>query len=190
MVEKNTRDEEEKYFQAESAEKKEKIRRRRQLEAVRQKEREGIAAALNTNEECAEEALSLGFDAETARLLPLVPLIQVAWADGKVTEAQLSEVEERAEKYGIKEGSPAHQFLVMLLEERPTDFFFARVSKLISHIVEEDPAGDISTNVLGWSKAVAEASGGFFGLTNPISKNEQKVLDEFAELFGVKSTRG
>ena len=74
----------------------------------------------------------------------------------------------------------------MLLEERPTDFFFERVSKLISHIVEENPGGDVRTNVLGWSKAVAEASGGFFGLTNPISKKEQKVLDEFAELFGVK----
>ena len=98
MVEKSTRDEEEKYFQAESAEKKEKLRRRRQLEAVRQKEREGIAAALNTSEACAEEAMNLGFDADTARLLPLVPLIQVAWADGKVTGAQLSEVEERAEK--------------------------------------------------------------------------------------------
>lgn len=177
--------EEEEFFQREDAEKKLRLRHKRQLEAVRQKERAEIARELNTNDDVAQEAMSLGFDAETARVLPLIPLIQVAWADGKITNAEAAKVTDKAEKFGLKQDTPAHAFLLMLLEEQPTDLFFDRVNQVIRHIVSDDPGGDISTNVLPWSKAVAEASGGFFGLTNPIHKKEQQVLDEFAELFGI-----
>ena len=185
MPKKETSDEEEEYFQREDVEKKAKLRRERQLEALRQQERANIAEALNTTEEIAQEALDLGFDAETARVLPMVPLIQVAWADGKVTRAQAEKVEKKAEKFGVEPDTPAHEFLHMLLEEEPTGVFFDRVNQVIRNIVDDDIDGDIRSNVIGWSKAVAEASGGFFGLTNPVSKNEKKVLDEFAELFGL-----
>lgn len=185
MPDKPGSDQEEEYFQRENAEKKAKIRRDRQLEALRDEERSHIAETLNTTEEVADEAMELGFDAETARVLPLVPLIQVAWADGKVTKAQSNEVKDKARKFGLDVDSPAFEFLELLLEERPTDVFFERANQVIRSIVDTDIEGDIRDNVLDWSKAVAEASGGFFGLTNPISKNERGVLDEFAELFEV-----
>ncbi len=185
MSKKQRSEEEEEYFQRESVEKKAKIRRERQLKALRQEERENIARALNTSEDVAEEAMELGFDAETARVLPLVPLIQVAWADGKVTGRQFDKVKVKAQKFGVEKDTPAYEFLELLLLEEPTGIFFDRVNKVIRNIVDDDPGGDIHTNVLSWSKAVAEASGGFFGLTNPISKNEGAVLDEFAEIFGV-----
>lgn len=187
MAEKRTskRDEEEEYFQREDAEKKAKIRRQRQLEALQQQERAEIARTLETSEEIAEEAMELGFDAETARVLPLVPMIQIAWADGKVTRAENAEVEAKAAQFGVHPDTAAHDFLELLLDEEPSDLFFERVNQVIHHIVDEDPGGDIRSNVLDWSKAVAEASGGFFGMANPISKAERKILDEFAELFGV-----
>ena len=53
----------------------EKLRRARELEALYRTEREGIATRLHTTQEVAEEALELGFSRETARVLPLVPLI-------------------------------------------------------------------------------------------------------------------
>lgn len=182
----NRRDEEEEYFQRESVEKTEKLRRQRQLEALREQERSSIADQLNTTEQVADEAMELGFDADTARVLPLVPLIQVAWADGKVTGAQADKVKQKAVKFGVKPDTPAAEFLGLLLEERPTGVFFDRVNQVIRHIVDDDIEGDIRSDVLAWSKAVAESSGGFFGLTNPISKNERRVLDEFAELFGLE----
>ncbi len=178
-------EEEEEYFQREDAEKKAKLRRERQLQALRDEERTSIADQLNTTEEIADEAMALGFDSETARVLPLVPLIQVAWADGKVTRAQAQKVQAKAQKFGVNPDTPAYEFLNLLLDEKPTGVFFDRVNQVIRSIVDDNIEGDIRSNVLGWSKAVAEASGGFFRLTNPISKNERKVLDEFAELFGV-----
>ena len=178
-------EEEEEYFKRESVEKKEKLRRERQLEALQEEERSNIAATLETSKDVAEEALALGFDAETARVLPLVPLIQVAWADGKVTRAQDEKVRQKARKFGVQPDTAADEFLALLLQEEPTGLFFDRVNQVIRHIVDDDPEGDVQSNVLDWSKAVAEASGGFFGLTNPISKHERAVLDELAELIGV-----
>ena len=181
----NRSDEEEEYFQREDIEKKAKLRRERQLKALRQEERANIAEKLNTSEEVAAEAMELGFDAETARVLPLVPLIQVAWADGKVTRAQADKVKTKAKSFGVEPDTPAYRFLNLLLDEQPTELFFRRVNKVIRSIVDDDPGGDIDSNVLDWSKAVAESSGGFFRLTNPISKREQSVLEELAAIIGV-----
>ncbi len=187
MAEKRStnRDEEEEYFHQEDTQKKAKIRRERQLKALRQKERAAIAKELNTSEEVAEEAMALGFDAETALVLPLVPLIQVAWANGKVSKAEAEKVNKKAAVFGLTSGTPACNFLNLLLEEQPTDLFFERANTVMSHIVEDDRTG-MGDNVLAWSKAVAEASGGFFGLANPIKKEQQKVLEDLARIFGVE----
>lgn len=189
MAKKETSDEEEEFFKREDAEKKARIRRKRQLEAVRQEERAGIAKALKTNDAVAEEAMGLGFDAETARVLPMVPLIQVAWANGRISGSEKDKVLEKAQKFGLTPDTPAYNFLTLLLDEQPTGLFFDRVNKVIRHIVTEDPGGEVSENVLNWSKAVAESSGGFFGLTNPVHKKEQQVLDELAEMFGVRDQK-
>lgn len=183
MVERTKREEEEKYFQAEDQEKMLDLRRKKQLDAVRRREREGIATVLSTSEEVAEEAMNLGFDAETVRVLPLITIIQVAWADGRVTGNEHDEVEEIASRYGIQGESSAHHFLMMLLKERPTDLFFDRVNNVIAHLLEDSPHADLRENLLEWSRDVAEASGGLFGLLNPISKKEQAVLEEFIRLF-------
>ncbi|RAL20558.1 hypothetical protein DL240_16100 [Lujinxingia litoralis] len=183
---KNPREEEEKYIKQQEAAKLQELRREKQLEAIRQQEREAIAASLNTDEEVAAEAMALGFDAETARVLPLLPLIQMAWADGTISNAETAKVQELADRFGIAEGTPAANFLTMLLEEEPTDHFFSRANVVIAHMIDEDPEGTMGEDMIKWSKAVAEASGGFFGLTNPIAKEEGALLDDFARLFGVK----
>ena len=178
--------EEEEYFLREDIEKELKLCRQKQLKVIQQRERTGIAKALNTSEAVADEAMKLGFDTDTARVLPLVPLIQAAWADGKITNAETKKILEKATLFGIEADTPASTFLHLLVEENPTPLFFERVNVVIKEIVEENPGGEVSSNVLAWSKAVAEASGGFFGLKNPIHKKQQAVLDELAALFGVQ----
>lgn len=180
-----TSDEEEEFFKREDAAKLAKMRRDRQLEAVRGTERSLISEALDTDEGLAQEVMSLGFDASTARVLPLIPLIQVAWADGKISRAEDRTIWEKALAFGVDKDSPAGEFLQLLLQERPSGIFFQRVNLIIGEIVEDDPGSDIASNVVGWSKAVAEASGGFFGLTSPIDVKEQRVLDDLADLFGI-----
>ena len=178
-------DEEEEYFKREDAARLAKIRRDRQIEAVRGAERSLISDALDTDEALAPEVMDLGFDAATARVLPLVPLIQVAWADGKITRAEDETVWEKAGEFGIEKDSPAGEFLGLLLQERPSGIFFERVNRIIQEIVTDSPESDIATNVLDWSRAVAKASGSFFGLRNPIGREENNVLKDLASYFGI-----
>ncbi|MBA2660969.1 MAG: TerB family tellurite resistance protein [Bradymonadaceae bacterium] len=177
--------EEEQYFQKEEREARERLRQEQQLAAIRLQERKGIAEALHTNDEIANEAMSLGFDADTAPVLPFVPIIQVAWADGNVSNAENRKVLELAGQYGLAEGSPAHNFLKLLISERPSAAFFARVTTLMQRIVKDNPDDSINSNLLDLCVAVAQASGGFFGLTNPIGKEERALLQEFAAAFSV-----
>ena len=114
-----------------------RMRREKQLKALRHDERDGIAVALQTSEEVAQEALELGFDQQTARVLPLVPLIQVAWADGSVSGAEARTVLQVAERADIKEGSPPHNFLKLMLDKKPSDLFFDRVDQVIRRLIEQ-----------------------------------------------------
>ncbi len=179
-------EEEEKYFKQRDLEKLAEARREQQLEAIRQQERESVQHVLQSSDEVAAEALALGFDSETARVLPLVPLIQMAWADGSVSTAENEKVLELAHQFGIDTDSPAHNFLTLLLGEQPSDVFFERVDRVIAHLVEENPGYWQDKSVVELAREVAEASGGFFNLTSPINAKEGKLLGRFAELFSVQ----
>jgi tellurite resistance protein len=181
----SSEEEEEKYIKRMEAEKLEEQRRERQLEALKLKEREKVREQLKTSEEVAEEALELGFDSTTARVLPLVPMIEMAWADGTVTSGENQRVLEIADQLGLEPGEPAHNFLKMMLFDRPSDLFFERVNRVIAHLIEDNPEEWEGKSVVEFSKEVAEASGGFFGLFDSISEEERRLLEEFAELFSV-----
>jgi tellurite resistance protein len=184
-----TSEEEEKYFEAKQAEWRSDIRRDKRLEAIQQEELEGVAEELNTSEDVAEEALNLGFDQETARVLPLVPLVEMAWADGTVSRAERNRVRELATNFGIDPDSEAFDFLELMLTEQPSDVFFDRVNRVVVHLTDSDPDTWDYETLVDLLESVAEASGGFFGLTNPINSDERAVLRDIAEYFEVESSR-
>ncbi|MCY7375286.1 MAG: hypothetical protein LH472_04860 [Pyrinomonadaceae bacterium] len=59
-----------------------------------------------------------------SKLIPLVPLVKTAWAEGRVTKRERHLVFEAANRFGIKEGTPAHRRLGEWLELPPTEEFF------------------------------------------------------------------
>lgn len=160
-----------------------KERRERQLKALQDQEQKDIAAALNTSEAVAAEALALGIDAATAPVLPLIPLIEVAWADGKLTQAESDKVLEIAQENGVKSAA-ALEFIELLLAKRPSQIFFDRINRVISAMVKES-GRNTGSSILEQAKAVAEASGGFFGLTNSVSSEEQELLDSLGKMFDI-----
>ncbi len=175
--------EEEKYIQKAEQDARARLRQERQLAAIRQQEREGIAQALGTNEEIAAAALELGFDADTAMVLPFVPILQVAWADGSVSRAERSQLLELGARYGLADHPAGLEFLELLISERPSDTFFAKVNALMERIVKENPTDMLHKNLLDMCVAVAQASGGFFGFTDAIGKEERALLEQFASMF-------
>jgi len=178
-------DEEDKYFERKQNEWRKDVRREKRLRAIRQQEKEGIEEVLDTSEEVADEALELGFDQDTARVLPLVPLIEMAWADGEVSSAEDRTVRELAKRFGLETDGEAFEFLTLMLREQPSDLFFERVNRVVARLVEEDPDKWDQNSLVELVEEVAEASGGFFGLTDPINSDERELLEEFAQLFDV-----
>ena len=175
---------EEKYIARKAVDKVHDQRRERQLQALRDEERSKIAVALHTSEDVAAEALELGFDATTSSVLPLIPLIQVAWVDGTMTESEAKKVLEIAKARNVH-APEALEFLNMMLAKRPSAVFFERTDRVIAHIIAQDPSNEATSDILELAKAVAEASGGFFGLKNPVGVEEKALLAELAELFNI-----
>ena len=174
--------EEDKYFQEVERERRERLRRERELEAIRSVERQHIARELATTDDIAAEAMELGFDAETSRVLPLIPLIEVAWADGSVTIKEQSTVLDAAKNHGIDEGSPAYNFLGRLLNERPSALFFERTNRVLMHLIQAKPESWMKKDLPTLCREVAEASGGFLGLFGEkISPAEMAIINELSD---------
>ncbi|MEM1348114.1 MAG: hypothetical protein AAGI01_06145 [Myxococcota bacterium] len=177
--------EEESYFKQRELERHEALRRERELKALRQEEREGIVQTLSTTEDIANEALELGFDAQTARVLPLVPMIEVAWADGTVSTDEESTVLDLAIRRGIERGTASYEFLQRLMTERPSSLFFERVNRVIMAMVASDPESWMTETLPELAIKVAEASGGFFGLGDKVAAEERELIEKLAEQLNV-----
>lgn len=178
--------EEEKFFQQREQERHDRQRRDSELAALAQVEREGIAANLQTDEDVAAEALALGFDAQTARVLPLMPLIQVAWADGSVSASEESKVLEFAESRNLMPETAPYRFLKRVLVDRPSDLFFERVNRVLMHIVQADPESWVKKSIPELCQEVAEASGGVLGIFGEkVSTEERELIDHLTAQFNI-----
>src|SRR5688500_8036273 len=86
--------------------------------------------------ELLKELEALGFTPDTVSLLPLVPVIQVAWAEGGVTDAERAAVVKLARARGIAQGSAADHQLSAWLSNRPAPAVFSSAMRLIRAMLE------------------------------------------------------
>lgn len=171
---------EEDYFRKKEQELIEQMRRR----TLAQAERQELAALTGVaDEEILTTLQELGYTRETVRLLYLVPLVQVAWASGKVTEREREMVLEAANLCGMGEGSQVHQQLTEWLDERPEQEFFDQTLRLIRDITETLPTDKRQAgrnSLVTFCTNIAAASGGILGFGNKISQSEQEVIEQIA----------
>src|SRR5262249_55036504 len=64
------------------------------------------------NPELLRRVMALGINRDTGSALLLAPLVQVAWAEGKVTDRERETILRLAAARGVEAGSPAHAQLV------------------------------------------------------------------------------
>ena len=133
-----------------------------------------------------KELQDLGFTPETVVLLPVVPVLEMAWAEGGITTAERQLLVTLARQRGIAAGSTADAQLSDWMTHRPSDEVFARATRLIRAMIEEggtesEGAAHWSVDdVIRYSESIASASGGIFGL-GKISADEREVLATIAE---------
>jgi hypothetical protein len=167
------RDHEEDYFRKQDRELIERMRKAAAQDAARA--RTGIQ-----DPDLLRDLADLGFSGDTVSLLPLVPIIQVAWADAEVSPAERKLILEIARLRGIAEGTPADLQLAEWLAHRPSAAVLARADRLVAAMLAagSDATHDLSADdLVKYCESVAAASGGILGLAS-VSSTERAAIEQ------------
>jgi hypothetical protein len=123
-----------------------------------------------------QELQDLGFTPETVVLLPLVPVVQMAWAEGGITERERQLVISLARGRGITPDSLPDRQLALWMARRPDPSVFTHATRLIRAMLTSGGHHDISADdVVKYCETIALASGGFLGI-GAISHEERVLL--------------
>ena len=115
--------------------------------------------------------------------LCLVPIIEVAWASGRIEEQERKAVLDGAKKFGFGEDQAIlHEWLIRKPDATLLDAWKVYLQGLCE-VLSSGAIAALQAEITEHTKAVAEASGGFLGLVNPISAAELRVLDSIAAFF-------
>ncbi len=139
------------------------------------------------SDEILEKLCELGIDADTWTAVSIAPLIEVAWADGKIDDAEREAVLSGAEANGIVSGSPGYELLESWLAHRPDGRLLEVWGTFIVGLcaeLGENERESLKNQILGRARRVAEATGGFLGLGSRVSSEEEVILAELAKAFG------
>lgn len=125
---------------------------------------------------------------QIARAIQLVPLVQMAWAEGNVTRRERSIITDAARLRGIRSGNPAYDALCAWLDRRPSDEFFdvalRAVRATFAMLPPEMRAVD-EWDLLTHCTQVAAAS----SLNADFTDRESRVCDEELRLLDILSAR-
>lgn len=167
---------EEEYFRARDKELIEQARARAEDQAELQRL---SGAAGTSDEDTLRDLQQLGYTAETVVLLYAVPLVDVAWADGQVSDAERDAVIAAARNRGVEPGSRADRQVAQWLASPPSSTLSDGTLHALGAVLATRPPDARDTAVrdlLASCTTVAEASGGILGFRT-VSDQEQRVLD-------------
>jgi len=139
----------------------------------------------------AEALKALGMDRASYRALPLLPLVQVAWADGHMHESEQELILKLAEtRYGLED--EGRRMLRNWLLHRPSREYARRgqqvLAELCAHERHEAVSPAVLSDVIDLAKEVAKAAGGFFGIGR-VAAQEAEVIEEIAKALSIQHQR-
>ena len=149
--------------------------------------REALANAAGISDEAVLDALeAAGITAHTLAALALVPLVAVAWADGKLDDAEREAIVRAAEQARV--GDENRVLLDGWLSAAPDAALLEAWKGYVGSLRDAMEAGAYAAlreRIVGGARQVAESAGGFLGLGNKISASEAAVLEELEASFEV-----
>jgi len=164
----------------------ERILREMRAVSAREEKKKEFREYLNIkNDELLETLLDLAVEPETLVAFTLVPLVEVAWADGEIQPRERDAIIKAAIERGVSEDSPTAILLANWLATRPDpqllESWMSYIEELKGSLSSETWA-EMKKTVMGRARAIAEAAGGFLGVAS-ISAAEKKMLQELEWAF-------
>ena len=135
-----------------------------------------------------DRLIEAGMDARSLAALGLIPLLQVAWADGKVQPQERAALLEAAKKVGLPEDSTGYQLLTGWLEREPDPKLFEAWRDYVHALRATTTAEtfrEMRAVILERAKAVAHAAGGILGVGS-VMGTERDALKEIEKALGPK----
>jgi hypothetical protein len=149
--------------------------------------REALAKATGiTKPAVLDRLMALGIRAETVTALLIVPLVEVAWADGTLDAKERRAILDRAGDSGVACGSTEYALLEAWLDRRPDPKLLTAWTYLVQGMCEHlgpDGAARLKAGLLERARTVASASGGVFGIGSKVSNAEAAVLAQLEAAF-------
>jgi hypothetical protein len=129
------------------------------------------------------EMVDLGVRPETVTALCLVPIIEVAWADGTLDEKERKAIIEGAKKNGLSNDLPILKEWLCRKPDSRLMIAWEAYTQGLCGILSKESIMVLKSDIMGLAKKVAQASGSFLGLTNPVSEAELRALDRLSAFF-------
>ena len=167
---------EDEYFHRKERELVAKMREKAQAEAGRQElgAQTGVADA-----QLLADLQELGYTPETISLLHLVPLVQMAWAEGHVSMRERDLIIEAARARGVEADSAADAQLKGWLASRPSEALFTTTLRAIAAMLASRPESEREAgraDLMSYLTSIASASGGVLGF-GAVNDQERAVLE-------------
>ncbi len=137
-----------------------------------------------------QELIDLGITAENLLVLWLVPLTQVAWADGSVDLKERQAVEAAMTDAGFAADSPAWKLLESWLDHPPAEDVleaWREYAATLIHHTNPDQRVRLQLELMGRARDVARAAGGVLNLGD-VSKAEEAVLRQIEDVVARPQT--
>ena len=162
------------------------IEKQRELKKIEETRQALSAVSGITNQKVLQRLVELNIQVEILASLAVVPLVEVAWADGRIDDKEREAIRRASAEAGLAKGSPDFELLDRWLSHRPEPELLEAWRHYMEGLCEllgEEERETLRKDLVDRARRVAEAAGGFLGLTSRVSEAEQRVLDELDSAF-------
>ncbi|HOC41811.1 MAG TPA: hypothetical protein PKJ99_02240 [Thermoanaerobaculales bacterium] len=156
-------------------------------QGARERKRATLREALKIDDEdVLDHLVALDVSPEAIVAFSLVPLVEVAWADGRIQPDEREAILRAADERGVSSSPYSRELLDNWLRRRPPAALlevWRHYAKALLRDLDANDCRMMRERVIGSARAVAEAAGGFLGIGS-ISAAEKGALEDLDQTFG------
>jgi|SRR5688572_22366419 len=139
-----------------------------------------------TDPKVLERLVELEMTPEALVALAVVPLVEVAWADGEIQPKERQAVIDAARSLRHGADPIAPQVLESWLDKKPDPKLLSTWQLYVEGLCQNLTPAErerLREQILGHARQVAQSAGGILGLGSKVSQAEEKILARLAQAF-------